>query len=61
VEGKSMTPSSVNPVERERVIYGGCNRIIYQRHPYDTAEKSFTVQVINPNGESSSVIEVSAP
>lgn len=61
VEGKSMTAAAVNPVEREKVIYVDCNRIIYQRHPYDSAEKSFTVQVINPNGESSSVIEVSAP
>jgi len=61
VEGRSMTASAVNPVEREKVIYVDCNRIIYQRHPYDSAEKSFTVQVINPNGESSSVVEVSAP
>ncbi|RQW86774.1 MAG: transcription factor [Geobacter sp.] len=61
VEGKSMTASAVNPVEREKVIYVDCNRIIYQRHPYDSAEKSFTVQVINPNGESSEVIQVSAP
>ena len=61
VEGKSMTAAAVNPVEREKVIYVDCNRIIYQRHPYDSAEKSFTVQVINPNGESSSVVEVSAP
>jgi hypothetical protein len=61
VDGKSMTPASANPVEREKVIYVGCNRIIYQRHPYDSAVKSFTVQVLNPNGESSSVVQVSAP
>ncbi|MGA7826866.1 MAG: IPT/TIG domain-containing protein, partial [Geobacteraceae bacterium] len=61
VGGKSMTPAEVNPVEREKVIYVNCNRIIYQRYPYDSAEKSFTVQVINPNGESSSVVQVSAP
>jgi hypothetical protein len=61
VEGKSMTASAVNPVEREKVIYVDCNRIIYQRHPYDSAEKSFTVQVLNPNGESSEVVQVSAP
>lgn len=61
VEGKSMTPASVNPSEREKVIYVNCNRIIYQRYPYDSAVKSFTVQVLNVNGESSSVVQVSAP
>ena len=61
VEGKSMTPASANPADREKVIYVNCNRIIYQRYPYDSAVKSFTLQVLNPNGESSSVVQVSAP
>lgn len=61
VEGKSMTPASANPADREQVIYVGCNKIIYQRHPYDSAVKNFTVQVLNTNGESSSVVQVSAP
>jgi hypothetical protein len=61
VEGKSMTPASVNPADREKVIYVDCNRIIYRRHPYDSEVKNFTVQVINPNGESSLVTQVSAP
>jgi len=61
VEGKSMTPASLNQADREKVIYVDCNRIIYQRYPYDSAVKSFTVQVLNPNGESSEVVQVSAP
>ena len=61
VEGKSMIPASANRADRERVIYVDCNRIIYQRYPYDSAVKSFTLQVLNPNGESSSVVQVSAP
>jgi hypothetical protein len=61
VEGKSMTPASLNLSDREKVIYVDCNRIIYQRYPYDSAVKSFTLQVLNPNGESSSVVQVSAP
>lgn len=61
VDGKSMTPSAVNYADREKVIFVDCNRIIYQRHPYDTAVKSFNVQVINPTGEASSVVQVSAP
>lgn len=61
VEGKSMIPASANLADREKVIYVNCNRIIYQRYPYDSAVKSFTLQVLNPNGESSSVVQVSAP
>lgn len=61
VEGKSMTPASVNWADREKVIFVDCYRIIYQRHPYDSAVKSFNVQVINPTGEASSVVQVSAP
>lgn len=61
VEGKSMTPASANSYDRERVIYVDCNRIIYQRYPYDTAVKSFSVQIINPSGEASSLVQVSAP
>lgn len=61
VEGKSMTPASVNWADREKVIYSNCNRIIYRRFPYDSDVKNFTVQVINANGEISSVVQVSAP
>lgn len=61
VEGRSMTPSAVNWADRENVIYVDCNRIIYRRHPYSSDVKDFTVQVINSNGEMSSVVQVSAP
>lgn len=47
--------------EREKVIYVNCNRIIYQRYPYSTVLKSFRVQVINPSGEESTPVSVSAP
>lgn len=54
--------SGVAPAgERERVIYMNCNRLIYQRHPYDTTPKTFTIQVVNPNGEESPVVSVTAP
>lgn len=61
VDGKSMTPSSVNWADREKVVFVNCNRIVYKRFPYDFDVKRFTVQVINPNGESSAAVEVSAP
>jgi hypothetical protein len=61
VDGKSMTAASVNLNDRERVIYVNCNRIIYERHPYSSDVKSFSVQIINPNGEESSPVLVSEP
>lgn len=61
VDGKSMTASSANPFDRERVRYVDCTKIIYERHPYDSEIKSFNVQVIDPNGEESALFQVSAP
>jgi len=61
VEGKSMTSSSVNIYQREKIKFVNCTRIIYERHPYDSDVKSFGVQIINPNGEESNVVQVSAP
>ena len=47
--------------QREKVMYVNCNRIIYQRHPYSNALKTFRVQVLNPSGEESAPVSVSAP
>ena len=47
--------------QREKVIYVNCNRIIYQRFPYSNVLKSFRVQVLNPSGEESAPVSVSAP
>ena len=61
VDGARLN-SGTGPVgERERIIYIDCNRLIYQRHPYDSTQKSFRVQVTNPNGEESPVVTVNAP
>jgi len=61
VDGKSMSPSSVNIYDRERVRYVDCTRMVYERHPYDGTVKQFSMQVINPDGGESSVYRVSAP
>ncbi|KAF0217469.1 MAG: hypothetical protein FD174_3306 [Geobacteraceae bacterium] len=61
VDTKRIYSGTTNATERERVIFINCNRMIYQRYPYSPVQKSFTVQVINPNGEESSVVSVSAP
>jgi hypothetical protein len=58
---KRLRSGSGNAAERERLVYVNCNRLIYQRYPYSNVPKNFKVQVINSNGEESSVVQVSAP
>jgi len=50
-----------NLAEREKLIYVDCTKLIYQRHPYSTVDKDFTIMVVNPSGEASQTINVSAP
>ncbi len=47
--------------EREKLIYIDCTKMIYQRHPYSPVNKDFRFQVVNPGGEGSQVITVTAP
>lgn len=47
--------------EREKLIYIDCTKLIYQRHPYSPVNKDFRLQIVNPGGESSQVITVTAP
>lgn len=47
--------------EREQLIFLGCNQLIYVRHPYDPTLKDIRLQVVNHNGEESSVFSISAP
>lgn len=53
--------SGQDTADREKLIYIDCTQMIYQRHPYSSAKKDFRLQVINPGGEGSQVITVSAP
>jgi len=48
-------------VEREKLIYFDCTRLVYQRHPYSSTNKDFRIQVVNQGGEGSQVINVTAP
>jgi hypothetical protein len=50
-----------NLAEREKLIYVDCTKLIYQRHPYSTVNKDFTIMVVNPSGEASQTINVTAP
>ncbi len=47
--------------EREKLIYADCTKLIYQRHPYSRVNKDFQVMVMNPGGEASQAITVTAP
>jgi len=47
--------------EREKLIYVDCTKLIYQRYPYSPVNKDFRLQVVNPGGEGSQAITVTAP
>jgi len=48
-------------IERDRLVYVDCTRLIYLRYPYSPVSKDFRVQVINPGNEASQVVNVTAP
>ncbi|MBI5483799.1 MAG: IPT/TIG domain-containing protein [Deltaproteobacteria bacterium] len=48
-------------IEREKLIYVDCTRMIYQRYPYSSTNKDFRLQVVNQAGEGSQVVNVTAP
>lgn len=47
--------------EREKLIYVNCTQLVYQRHPYTQVNKDFRILVMNPEGEASQTITVTAP
>ncbi|MEI6214519.1 MAG: IPT/TIG domain-containing protein [Desulfuromonadales bacterium] len=61
VDGLQIGGKWQNPAEREKLIYLDCTKLIYQRHPYSPVNKDFRLQVINPGGEGSQVVTVTAP
>lgn len=61
VDGQQVGGRGQNPAEREKLIFVDCTKLIYQRHPYSPVNKDFRLQVINPGGEASQVITVTAP
>ncbi len=61
VEVKRLRSGQAAAAERDRVVYMSCNQLIYKRFPYSTTLKNFRIQVVNPNGEESTTIQVSAP
>lgn len=47
--------------ERDMLIYVDCSKLVYQRYPVDPTDKDLRLQVINPGGETSSIVQVSTP
>lgn len=48
-------------LQGERLVYIDCTKIIYQRRPYSSTPKELRLQVVNPDGEASRTVLVSAP
>jgi hypothetical protein len=61
VDGNSVPGIGAYSAGRDKFVYVNCNRIIYERYPYDTSPKNIRLQIINANGESSPVIQITAP
>lgn len=61
VDGKRLQTGYAIPGERDRLQYSSCTKLVYKRYPYDPSMKSFTLMVVNPSGEESSPLIVSAP
>ena len=58
---KRLRSGTTNATEREKAVFVNCGKLIYQRFPYSSVLKNFKVQVVNPGGDESSVVQVSAP
>lgn len=61
VDGRKVHSGQPIPGERDRLVFTSCNRLTYQRYPYDNSMKSFQMIIVNPSGEESVPFTVSAP
>lgn len=59
--GKRLRAGAPPSGEREFLTFVDCSKLVYQRYPADPTDKDLRIQVINPNGETSSVVQVTAP
>lgn len=53
--------STAGTLAGERLVFVDCTRLIYQRRPYSSTPKELRLQVVNPDGEVSQSVLVSAP
>lgn len=61
VDGQRIVGGGSGTSDREKIVYVDCTRLIYQRYPYSSVNKEFRIQVVNPGGEGSQVVQVNAP
>lgn len=61
VDGKKVQSGYPIPGERDRLVFINCNRLVYQRYPYDASAKTINLLVVNPGGEESGSFTVTAP
>jgi hypothetical protein len=61
VNGKKIQSGYPIPGERDSLIYISCNRLTYQRYPYDPSAKNLELMIVNPGGEQSGSYAVTAP
>jgi len=61
VDVRRIRCGSSDATERERVFFSTCTKITYQRYPYSTVPKNFRLQIINPDGQESTPVSMSAP
>lgn len=59
--GKRLRAGAAPSGEREYLTFVDCSKLIYRRYPADPTEKDLRLQVVNPNGEVSAVVQVTAP
>lgn len=58
---RRLTAGGISTGERESLAYVNCSTLIYQRYPSDPTDKDLRIRVVNPNGEGSSVVQVTTP
>lgn len=60
VDGRRVSPIP-GAIDRERVHFVDCTRLIYERRPTDPVPQPFRIQIVNPNGDESPAVQVTAP
>lgn len=59
VDGIRVVPG--NGPQTERLSYQSCTRMVYERRPYSSTPKELRIQVVNPSGDTSRTVLVTAP
>jgi hypothetical protein len=61
VDGRKVHYGYPLASDRDRILFSSCNKLTYQRYPYDSSIKNVKLMVVNPGGAQSSIFTVTAP